>query len=38
MPFLKHSKETELVEIFYQDYGKGKPVILIHGWPLSHQS
>lgn len=38
MPFLKHSKEEEPVEIFYQDYGKGKPVILIHGWPLSHQS
>ncbi len=38
MPFLKHSKGKESVEIFYQDYGKGKPVILIHGWPLSHQS
>lgn len=38
MPFLKHSKGEEPVEIFYQDYGKGKPVILIHGWPLSHQS
>lgn len=38
MPFLKHSKGKEPVEIFYQDYGKGKPVILIHGWPLSHQS
>lgn len=38
MPFLKHSKEKDPIEIFYQDYGKGKPVILIHGWPLSHQS
>jgi pimeloyl-ACP methyl ester carboxylesterase len=38
MPFLNHSKGKESVEIFYQDYGKGKPVILIHGWPLSHQS
>ncbi|WP_192349339.1 alpha/beta fold hydrolase [Algoriphagus sp. Y33] len=38
MSFLKHSKGKEPVEIFYQDYGKGKPVILIHGWPLSHQS
>lgn len=38
MPFLKYSKGKEPVEIFYQDYGKGKPVILIHGWPLSHQS
>lgn len=23
------------VELHYQDYGSGKPVILIHGWPLS---
>ncbi|MDR7130579.1 pimeloyl-ACP methyl ester carboxylesterase [Algoriphagus sp. 4150] len=38
MPFLKNNKGKEAVEIFYQDYGKGKPVILIHGWPLSHQS
>ena len=38
MPFLKHSEGKEPVELFYQDYGQGKPVILIHGWPLSHQS
>ncbi len=38
MPFLKHEKGKEKVRIFYQDYGKGDPVILIHGWPLSHQS
>ncbi len=23
--------------IHYQDLGKGKPVVLIHGWPLSHR-
>lgn len=38
MPFLKHKEGKEPVRIFYQDYGNGKPVILIHGWPLSHQS
>ncbi len=38
MPFLKHKEGSEPVRLFYQDYGKGKPVILIHGWPLSHQS
>lgn len=38
MPFLKHEKGKEKVRIFYQDYGKGDPVILIHGWPLSHQA
>ena len=24
-------------EIFYQDFGTGQPVVLIHGWPLSHR-
>ena len=24
-------------EIFYQDLGTGQPVVLIHGWPLSHR-
>lgn len=37
------SKDTnttneESVEINYVDYGSGQPVILIHGWPLSHKS
>ncbi|GAA4430930.1 alpha/beta hydrolase [Ravibacter arvi] len=26
------------IEIFYTDLGHGKPVILIHGWPLSHKA
>jgi len=38
MPFLTNQKGKEAVDIFYQDYGKGRPVILIHGWPLSHQA
>ena len=25
------------INLFYEDYGEGKPVILIHGWPLSHR-
>lgn len=25
------------IRIAYSDYGKGKPVILIHGWPLSRE-
>ena len=24
-------------DIFYQDIGTGQPVVLIHGWPLSHR-
>ncbi len=38
MPFLKHNNGNEKVRIFYQDYGQGDPVLLIHGWPLSHQA
>ncbi len=26
------------VEIYYSDYGTGRPVVLIHGWPLSSRS
>ncbi len=26
------------VEIYYEDQGSGKPVVLIHGWPLSGRS
>ena len=22
------------IELHYEDYGSGKPVVLIHGWPL----
>ncbi len=25
------------IEVFYQDLGSGRPVVLIHGWPLSSQ-
>ncbi|PZO77139.1 MAG: alpha/beta hydrolase [Mesorhizobium amorphae] len=40
MPFIKTADDTE---IFYNDWGSGKPVVLIHGWPLDadmweHQS
>jgi non-heme chloroperoxidase len=24
------------INIFYEDWGQGKPVVLIHGWPLDH--
>ncbi len=26
------------VELYYEDHGRGKPVVLIHGWPLSGES
>ncbi len=25
------------VELYYEDHGSGQPVVLIHGWPLSHR-
>ncbi len=25
------------VELHYEDWGQGEPVVLIHGWPLDHQ-
>lgn len=31
------SRFGEPVNLFYQDWGQGKPVVLIHGWPLSHE-
>lgn len=39
MPMLKVGVEAqEPVEIYYEDHGSGKPVVLIHGWPLSGRS
>ena len=26
------------VELYYEDHGSGRPVVLIHGWPLSGRS
>ena len=39
MPMLKVANEgTHPIELHYEDYGSGKPVVLIHGWPLSGRS
>ena len=40
MPFITStsiSGDQEEVQLYYQDIGKGKPVVLLHGWPLSHE-
>ena len=42
MPFITmqdeaSSSDEKNLQIFYQEVGSGKPVILIHGWPLSHE-
>ncbi|HEA31534.1 MAG TPA: alpha/beta hydrolase [Leeuwenhoekiella sp.] len=31
------SENGEPIQLFFEKYGEGQPVILIHGWPLSHQ-
>jgi non-heme chloroperoxidase len=38
MPYVKVGSEKDNdILVSYADYGEGKPVILIHGWPLSHR-
>jgi pimeloyl-ACP methyl ester carboxylesterase len=39
MPIFKvHADAHNPVEIYYEDHGSGKPIVLIHGWPLSGRS
>lgn len=33
----KYIQTAQNVKLYVRDYGKGKPVILIHGWPLSNE-
>jgi len=36
MSFVTVGKEnTSDIDLYYEDHGAGKPVVLIHGWPLS---
>lgn len=38
MKFIETKKGTpDAVKISYEDYGQGKPIVLIHGWPLSKE-
>lgn len=32
----KNKENANKIKLAYEDYGEGQPVILIHGWPLSH--
>jgi non-heme chloroperoxidase len=39
MPYLTVAKENSAnIDLYYEDHGSGKPVILIHGYPLSGAS
>jgi len=33
----KNTASGEEVQLSYKDYGNGRPVVLIHGWPLSKE-
>jgi pimeloyl-ACP methyl ester carboxylesterase len=36
MPYIRVGKENSgNIDLYYEDHGSGKPVVLIHGWPLS---
>jgi len=37
MPYIK-KQENKNFELYYEDFGTGQPIILIHGWPLSGKS
>ena len=32
-----HNADGTIVNLYYEDWGSGNPVVLIHGWPLDHQ-
>ncbi|MGI0087720.1 MAG: alpha/beta fold hydrolase [Nitrosotalea sp.] len=39
MPFVSVGKENSgSIDLYYEDHGSGKPVVLIHGYPLSGAS
>jgi len=39
MPYITVGKENSgNIDLYYEDHGSGRPVVLIHGWPLSGDS
>ena len=39
MNYITVGKENSCnIDLYYEDYGSGRPVVLIHGWPLSSRS
>lgn len=38
MPYVKVATEQDRsVNLYFEDYGEGPVVVLVHGWPLSHR-
>lgn len=39
MPYLTVDRENSgNIDLYYEDHGSGRPVVLVHGWPLSGAS
>jgi len=39
MPYIQVGTENSgNIDLYYEDHGTGKPVVLVHGWPLSGRS
>jgi non-heme chloroperoxidase len=39
VPFIRVGEENSApIELYYEDHGAGRPVVLIHGFPLSGRS
>lgn len=39
MSYITVGKENSgTIDLYYEDHGKGRPVVLVHGWPLSGKS
>jgi non-heme chloroperoxidase len=39
MPYVRVGEENSgRIEIYYEDHGRGRPVVLIHGYPLNGHS
>ena len=39
MPYINVGQENSgKINLYYEDHGTGKPVVLVHGWPLSVRS
>jgi non-heme chloroperoxidase len=37
VPYISVGRENSAsTDLYYEDHGAGQPVVLIHGWPLSH--
>ena len=38
MPTIEVGKENSgTIELYYEDHGAGRPVVLVHGWPASER-